>query len=86
MLLIYIYSVGIMCQCLKILLFLLSFLSVFPPHFNPFLRGGFWIGAREKKREGACFPLEVKTALEPAGAGPQAAACASQAEASYFPL
>lgn len=66
--------------------FLLSFLSVFPPHFNPFFRGGFWIGAREKKREGACFPLEVKTALEPAGARPQAAACASQAEASYFPL
>lgn len=40
-------------------------------------------GAREKKREGACFPLEVKTALELAGARPQAAACASQAEASY---
>ena len=65
------------------ILFLLSFLSVFPPHFNPFFRGGFWIGAREKKREGACFPLEVKTALELAGARPQAAACASQAEASY---
>lgn len=43
----------------------------------------FWGGAREKKREGACFPLEVKTALELAGARPQAAACASQAEASY---
>lgn len=51
--------------------FLLSFLSIFPPPIStPFLEVVFGLGpvACEKKREGACFPLEVKTALEPAGA------------------
>ena len=36
MLLIYIYSVGIMCQCLKILLFLLSFLLEIT--YKPFMQ------------------------------------------------
>lgn len=47
--------------------FLLSpFLSL---HFFP-LRGSFCIRGCEREREGACFPLEVKTALKPAGARP----------------
>ena len=74
----------------KFLGFILYFLPFSPlhvsPHFSPLLRGCFWIGGCEREREGACFPLEVKTALDPAGARPPSSCLRLSSWSSYFPL
>lgn len=62
----------------------LSLFSMFPspaPSSRWFSDWGLW-----NEREGACFPLEVKTAWDPAGARPPSSCLWLASWSSYFPL